>query len=196
MLEVLQTYQYPLLFLFLIVGDELILLPAVYLAMIGVFNFVPLVVIALLANIISDSAWYGLGRILPADRVSAKFDLNRNSRLLDRISYLFDKYHLKFLIFYRFIYGARAITRIMYGVKRVPYGRYVLASLAGLVTWLAVVLPIGFLIGTSVESLQEGFHKFGFVVGFLIGLVVLALLVERLVSSEWLKTLGQERARK
>ena len=70
LLGTLEEYRYFALFIGMIIGGESIFLPAVYLTVLGIFEVVPLVAIAGLATVISDTAWYLVGWFMPFSRPS------------------------------------------------------------------------------------------------------------------------------
>src|SRR5436853_7127455 len=92
----MQESAYIILFFALLVGGETVLVPAVYLALIGKLQVVPLVAIASLATILSDSAWYLVGRVLPVEKISKLRWLGKKwPRVFDSVSEVFKRHGLK-----------------------------------------------------------------------------------------------------
>ncbi len=159
MLGLLQQHQYIFLFAGIVIGGETVLIPAVYLAVIGVFNFIPLIIITIIATAVSDSAWYMLGRILAIEKIKTLKMFQRRKELFNKATVLFDRHGLRLLFFSKFVYGSRIITQVLCGVSGIGYVRYIIVNTLGIVTWLTAILAVGAAIGGSLDTLRIVAHR-------------------------------------
>lgn len=170
MISFLTIHKNILLFLGLVVGGETALIPAVYLAFTGVFDFYHIVPIAILATLISDTLWYVLGRFFPKDTVLSCRWLRKNRRKAERFSKYFENHSLKFLFFSKFVYGTRMAAQVLCGVHKISLGQYILVNTAGVVALTMALALLAPLVTTSVDvfidtvyTLQISFAVFIFI---------------------------------
>jgi polyprenyl-phospho-N-acetylgalactosaminyl synthase len=169
-------YQYVLLFCGMLFGGETVLLPAIYLVLIGKLQLIPLIIAAALATIISDSGWYFAGRFLPVNKLRiGRFPGRKWTRAVARTSELFKRHGLKAIICSKFVYGTRIATQVLAGVTHLPYGRYFITNTAGVLSWLGALLLLGFAARSGVDLLNVRVHR----AYLLIGLFLAALLFWR-----------------
>src|SRR5438045_4018998 len=103
-------HEYLLIFGGLILGGETVLLPAIYLALIGKLNLMFLVTIAGCATIIADSGWYLVGRLSPVYKLN-RLPRGRWGQRFSRAAELFRRHGLKVVFCSKFIYGTRIATQ-------------------------------------------------------------------------------------
>jgi polyprenyl-phospho-N-acetylgalactosaminyl synthase len=169
-------YEYLVLFGGMLFGGETVLLPAIYLVLIGKLQMLPLLVAAILATIVSDSAWYLAGRFVPIGRLRiGRFPSPRWSAAFARTAELFKRHGLKVIVCSKFIYGTRIATQVLAGVTRLPYSRYFLVNTASIVSWLGFLLLLSVAVQSSADALNVRVHR----AYLLLGLFVPALLLWR-----------------
>lgn len=181
-LQILQEYGYIIVFFGTIIGGELVILAAAFLASLGYFNIYLVLIVASAGIILSDSVWYLIG--LKSRNYIIGF---RNSTLLKRYKKgLFDKYFYdhygKFIILSKFIYGTRTITLLSSGYKQVPYRKFLFFNLIGIAIWIVIIIILGYLMGFSWNYLEKYnsymryFVLFGIAVIFIIRFIFNKLL--------------------
>src|SRR5437667_10691209 len=157
MQHLLTDHSYLALFFALLLGGETILLPAVYFALLGKLELLPVMVVAATATILSDFGWYLAGRLLPAKKIGRLPLLRRRwPQSFAYASDLFKRHGSKPVFVSKFLYGTRIATQVMAGVTRLGYVRYLIANTASVLVWLGLILLLGLAIGKSAESLHAG----------------------------------------
>src|SRR5215207_6665527 len=97
------SYQYLLLFCGMLFGGETVLLPSIYLVLIGKLDLIPLIVAAALATIVSDSVWYFAGRFVPVNRLRiGRFPGPRWTAAFGRTAELFKRHGIKVILCSKF----------------------------------------------------------------------------------------------
>src|SRR4051812_25995630 len=132
---------YLLLFVTLLLGGETVLVPALYLALIGKLQIAPVIAVASLATILSDCAWFFVGRLLPAERLSRIRWLGKKwPQVLAKSSGLFHRHGLKLVFISKFLYGTRIASQMLAGVARLPFVRYLMVNAGSVFVWLTLIL--------------------------------------------------------
>ena len=184
-ISLLQAHPYLFIFVGMLVAGEVVLLPAVYLAATGRLDLAAVISLAILATVLSDLIWYGLGRRFPAAALERIPGRHSNSvvRGLER---LFSRKGAQILFLSKFVYGTRTVAQILAGVHDMPFRRYIAVNFLGVLTLSAVLVAIAYsVIGTTrqlgdlVEDLEIAFLLF----------IIIAVsgnyLVGRLLRKKW-----------
>src|SRR3989344_3115421 len=97
-------FNYPYLFLFLgmLVGGETFLLPAAYLAAKGTLTFPLVIFFAGLATLVSDTAWYIIGRFFPLNKILSWKMFFKKREISLKIFSVFKKHSQKLLFISKF----------------------------------------------------------------------------------------------
>jgi membrane protein DedA with SNARE-associated domain len=177
MLELLQQYEYVFLFFGILIGGEIVLLPAVYLAVIGFFGFTPLAAIAILATLITDNFWYAVGRKLPLARAREWAFIRKRKDKIVKASEIFRRHGLNFLLVSKFVYGTRAATHFLCGAHKLSYFRYLVMDVLGILIWLGAILLAGLTIGSSLQALDNAVLKVSLFITVFFALVVIMHVV-------------------
>ena len=186
MQQILTDHSYLALFFALLVGGETILLPAVYFALLGKLELLPVVAVAATATILSDFGWYLGGRFVPASKIGRLPLLRRRwPQALAYASDLFERHGAKTVFASKFLYGTRIATQVLAGVTRLGYVRYLIANTASVLVWLAGILVLALIIGKSADSLHVGIRR----AYLLLGCFVAALLICRFLIGHLVKRL-------
>ena len=186
MQQILTDHSYLALFFALLVGGETILLPAVYFALLGKLELLPVTVVAATATILSDFGWYLAGRLVPAEKIGRLPFLRRRwPQALAYASDLFKRHGAKTVFVSKFLYGTRIATQVLAGVTRLGYIRYLLANTASVLVWLGGILVLALSVGKSTDSLHVGIHR----AYLLLGCFVAVLLIARFLIGHVVKRL-------
>jgi len=184
-------HSYSLLFFGLLIGGETVLIPAVYLALIGKLEILPLAGVACLATIISDSAWYFVGRLLPLRKLGRLPWVGK--RLPEGVAYasgLFQDHGLKAVFLSKFLYGTRIAVQMLAGLTRLPYRRYLVVNSASVLLWLGLILLLGLAVAKSADTLHFGVHRAYLVLGLFIPLLLVGRVVVRYLATRMLSLTG------
>jgi membrane protein DedA with SNARE-associated domain len=141
----LNTSAYPLLFIGLLAAGEVVLIPALYLAVTDRLDLALVVGIAITATTLSDLAWYTIGRAFPAvalRRLSAR----RGGRLLPWLERTFNERGAQALFASKFVYGTRVMAQLLAGLHAMPLRLYLPVNTAAIVAINAVLAGIAVVI--------------------------------------------------
>src|ERR1041384_3475047 len=151
-------HEYLLLLGGLILGGETVLLPAMYLALLGKLNLILVVVVAAVATLLGDSGWYLVGRFAPVHKLD-RLPSERWRGRFSRVAELFRRHGLKVLFCSKFVYGTRIATQVLAGVTRLRYLRYLGVNAASVITWLGVLLLIRLVLRSGTGILASRAHR-------------------------------------
>lgn len=133
-------FAHPYLFLFvgLLFAGEMVLLPAIYLAVTGRLEFAYVVSVAIAATLTSDFAWYFAGRRLPAATLQ-RLPGRGTTALVKGLDRLFTRKGAQVVFLSKFVYGSRVAAQVLAGVHDMPLRVYLPANALG-ATSLTLVL--------------------------------------------------------
>jgi membrane protein DedA with SNARE-associated domain len=133
------NHAYLLLFLGMLIGGETFLLPAVYLATKGAMSFPLLFLFAAAATVISDTCWYLIGRNFLLEKILSWKLFSKNRDVTDRIFSGFQRHSQKVLFISKFVYGTRTAAQVLSGSIRMPFIKYSVVNLAGIMSYLVLI---------------------------------------------------------
>ncbi len=167
---------YIIIFFGLFVEGDLLLFAAAFLARLGVFDLVPLVLVSIAGMLIGDALWYLAGKNkekFPArlvrffDRVASPFDNVLAARL----------FHT--LLITKFAYGIHRLILARAGSVGAPFARFFKTDIIATLIWTATIIALGYFGGFALEALKQ-YVRFAE-----IGLLVLLVLV--VFAEKWLR---------
>lgn len=126
--SLLAEHGYLGLFLGVLVFGYPVLLPAMYLAAQGSLSVAGLFALHLSVSLMSDSFWYGAGRMVPLERIRQWRLLRPMKPLLARLSSLGEGDLLRFLFASRFLYGAKLSVNAISGALRLGFLPFTLVN--------------------------------------------------------------------
>lgn len=129
----LNANAYPLLFVGLLAAGEVVLIPALYLAVTGRLELATVIAIAVAATTISDLGWYGVGRLFPA-AARTRLARRRGGRLLPWLERQYAARGAKALFASKFVYGTRVMAQLLAGLHRMPLRLYLPVNTAAIVS--------------------------------------------------------------
>lgn len=144
----LHANAYPLLFVGLLAAGELVLIPALYLAVTGRLDLAIVFAIAIAATIISDLAWYGIGRLSPTSALQ-RLAARRGGRLLPWLEHQYRAHGAKALFLSKFVYGTRVMAQLIAGLNGMPLRLYFAVNTAAIVAINAVLTGVAVLIASA-----------------------------------------------
>jgi len=187
MQSLITEQPYWVLFFALLLGGETILVPAVYLGLLGKLNLWELAGVATLATMLSDSGWYFAGRILPVHRVERITWLGKRwPKMFSYVSGMFKRHGLKAIFFSKFIYGTRIAAQVMAGVARLGYSRYLLVNVLSVLFWLGFIVGLGVAIDHGADRLGLHVHRAYLLLGVFIPAVIFGRVAIKHLLSRFL----------
>lgn len=137
----LHASAYPLLFVGLLAAGELVLIPALYLAVKGRLDLPLVIGIAITATALSDLAWYTIGRAFPTVALK-KLAKRQGGRLLPWLERTFAERGALALFLSKFVYGTRVMAQLIAGLSGMPLRRYLPVNAAAIVAITALFAGI------------------------------------------------------
>lgn len=170
-LQLIQQWGYPLVFLGAVLEGETVLLLAGLLAHSGHLQF-PLVVAAAAAGgFAGDQLFFLLGR-RHGGRLLARFPRLNGAAM--RADGMLARHHVLFILANRFLYGLRIAGPLAVGMSAVPAGRFALLNLIGAVIWGLAITGAGYFFGQAMELLLGDIRRME---EWLLGAIVVAVLL-------------------
>lgn len=141
----LQVNAYPVLFVGLLAAGEVVLIPALYLAVTGRLDLAIVFAIAITATVISDLAWYSIGRLSPTAALR-RLAARRGGRLLPWLERQYRERGAQALFASKFVYGTRVMAQLLAGLQGMPLRVYFAVNTAAIVAINAVLTGVAVLI--------------------------------------------------
>ncbi|MDO8551940.1 MAG: VTT domain-containing protein [bacterium] len=172
MLDIIRANIYYVIFVGLFFAGETVLLPAIYLGVEGKLNLWLVLCLSLAATILSDLAWYFIGRNIPLSKILSFRFLRSRSKEITQVSRAFDKHALYILFISKFVYGTRTIAQILSGTHRVPFLPYLAINFSGLFVLNMVIAIVAFVIGKN-TVLEDSTYGLWMALGVFAAVIIL-----------------------
>lgn len=137
------------------IPEDLILVTAGYLVSAGVFSWPSAVAAGLIGVVGSDAMLYGWGRRLRAGAKSGWMSRVIRPHQFARVERWLARFGDGAVFIARLLPGTRAVTFIGAGLRRMPFGRFLLLDLAGALIWVPIVLVAGAQLGEEIGGLDD-----------------------------------------
>lgn len=184
-ITLLLEHPYILIFLGLLLGGETVLLPALYLGVIGILNNWQVLLIMIVATVISDSIWYSIGRGIVPNFIKAILNEKRNIQLAKLSDVMADK-ELVILFYSKFIYGTRIASQILCGARRVGFIRYILVDVLAVTALGVVYYLLVYFSVTLTYSLIDSQYTLLIVIALVATIIaIIHLSVHNFVRKKW-----------
>jgi len=171
-IETIEQHGYSIVFLGTIIGGEIVILAAVFLAALGMLNIYLVIILGMLGVVISDSFWYFIGtRIKGRLNQSTKtFFPKRYQYRIELFKDRFVEHYAKFLVASKFVYGTRIVTLITSGYQKIPYRKFLMFNFIGSMIWIVIIVFLGYIMGFSWNYLAKynEYSKYYVIFGILI----------------------------
>lgn len=141
------------------VPGETVLLFAGFLAYQGEIDLVPAMLTAIAGATLGDSGGYLVGRY-GGTAVADKYCRRFFPKKFDKAQALFRQHGHWAVFVARFITGLRVFSGILAGMFRMKYLRFLIFNFTGAVLWAFTISSVGFLFGSSWESLVHFVKEF------------------------------------
>ncbi len=185
LLNLLSDHPYAFIFVGLLFAGELVLLPAIYLAVTGRLQLEYVFAIAVPAMALSDLVWYYLGRSVPRARLE-RFAGGRVGRGMARVERMYLKRGPQILIGSKFVYGTRTAAQVLAGVHKMRLRNYIIANSIGVLLLVGALCAVGYSVRGAVGRMGEVMQNIE--IAFLIFVVVAVLghlLIARILRQRW-----------
>jgi membrane-associated protein len=116
---------------------------------------------AIAGGLVGDSAGYWLGRRVGTDIVCRwRWTRRRLGPGVSRATEHFEQHGGGSVFIGRWIGALRAVVPVVAGAARMPYGRFLAWDAAGVVSWTAAVVIVGYRLGEPAADLIDRYGKF------------------------------------
>ena len=155
-----------LLFISLLIGGESVIIPAIYVALTsGQVSLTTLFWATIGSSIISDSAWYGIGRLLTASTLNRVSFIQKQEHIWNRIKNVFVRYRGTIVFASKFIYGVRTAVQLGAGITRMPYLKYMSINISGIIIYTGILIMIGNSAVLSLAQVRDNVILFHVILG-------------------------------
>jgi len=169
-------YKYPILFPLAVVEGPVLAMICGFLAREGVLALVPSFLVFYSADLVGDIGWYWIGRRW-GHRFIARFGrfISITEAHVAAVERIFARYHAPILLLSKVTMGLGfpGATLFTAGLSKIPFGRYLALNALGQIVWTALLLALGWYLGSFYERVSGAL---GIVSAFAIMLVIIALL--------------------
>lgn len=173
-------HPYLLLFLGMLIGGETFLLPAAYLAAKGTLSFPMIFLFAVLATLVSDTAWYSIGRFVSLPKILSWKIFSKKRDTMLKIFPKFQNHSEKILFISKFVYGTRTLAQIFSGTIRMPFIKYSIVNLAGILSYLAAICLMAVFTRKSLANFSEmSYNEYVVAAIFILLVVVIHICLKR-----------------
>lgn len=154
LMNLLQAHPFLFIFVGMLVAGEAVLLPAIFLAVTGRLDLATVISLAVLATVLSDLAWYGLGRKFPAVALQ-KIPGRLGSNIVCGLERMISQKGAQILILSKFVYGTRTITQVLAGVHDMAFRTYIVFNFIGVLALSAALVAIAYSVVGSTRRLGD-----------------------------------------
>jgi len=190
-------YGYIGIFAGVIVGGEILLLAAGFLAAQNYFNVFWVIFLATIAVILVDILWYILGRFGEKALIKRlqKILIGKKEKTIG-LDQLLKKHASKTILLVRFVYGVRAMVLILAGALRMHFGKFLLLNAIGSLVWATTMTLLGYFFGASWQVLRQYVQNGVLFVTliFLIGIIVISIVM--ILKKQLFKVVEKEEIKK
>jgi alkaline phosphatase len=157
----------------------------------GRLDFVPVVVAGLVGTVLGAWFWYGVGRLLRADRLATWLGsggrlLGLGAESLAASQVWFGRHGVAVVFWGRLLPAIRTLISVPAGMELMPQGPFLLWTTAGSLIWVLVLTLVGMQLGSRATEL---FAALGPISGWLSASVLLLLGLRTIVP--WLSSIWQ-----
>lgn len=155
MTEHLAAYPAPAIFVGALLFGETVIVPAAALAAHGRWTIPAVIGWAFAGTVTADIAWF-----VAANRSLGRFarDLDQRREHSDALAWLGRRAGARparTLLFVKFVYGTRILSIAYLSSRGVSGREFVLYDAVGTAIWLAVIVPVGWLVGRGVAGARS-----------------------------------------
>jgi len=157
----------------------------------GRLDFVPVVLAGLVGTVLGAWFWYGVGRLLRADRLATWLGsggrlLGLGAESLAASQVWFGRHGVAVVFWGRLLPAIRTLISVPAGIELMPQGPFLLWTTAGSLIWVLVLTLVGMQLGSRATEL---FATLGPISGWLTAFVLLLLGLRTIVP--WLSSIWQ-----
>ena len=160
------------------IPSEIIMPSAGFTASQGQLLLSGVIIAGCIGSLIAAAALYGIGRLIPHDRLFRWVDRYGKYLFIKRKDVQtaldwFEKYGHRIVFFGRMIPAVRSLISIPAGMSRMPFWKFMLYSGLGTIIWTTFLACVGFYFGNNPELMHLIFSRIGYVIIIIVLIVAL-----------------------
>jgi membrane protein DedA with SNARE-associated domain len=109
------------------------------------------------------------------------------SRGFGRALAFIERYPVRYILAFRFLFGLRMISPVAVGVSGISAGRFFVLNIFGAILWAGAFTAIGYLFGAAAERWLSQFAGLEHLITMAVIGVVLLLLLATVVRAAWMR---------
>lgn len=164
---------YPALFVGLILLGGFVLLPAMYLTLVGAINLPLLFLFTILAAMLSDSFWYAIGLLSKKEKLYSLKFVQKRINEARQFSSFYQKHGVRLVFLTKFVYGTRIASHVLAGMHHIHLGKFIGATSSGTAIWFWIFYSLLRVLDFGIHSAQA--TAFRIQIFFLVSAVILIL---------------------
>ncbi len=170
----------------IIIGGEGILIPAVYFSFLGYISFSKLIILAIIANLIADTAWYSAGRFIPFEKLKHTKLAKKYAEEIESAGDTIKSHGLYFLFISKFVVGTRTVMQLLCGINKISVIRYAIVNSLGIAAYVSVLYGVSFLFRTGLAQFKLSVSIFESLFAFIfIILIIFSIWLGKKTKEKW-----------
>lgn len=174
---------YPFLFVGVIVVGGVVLLPAMYLSLLGPVSLILLFLTAILAGISADSLWYYVGKSAKKERLYSLAFVQKRIEEAKKFSNFYTERGVLLAFLTKFVYGTRIASHVLAGMHKVNFMKFLGATALGTTVWFFIFYFLIRFIDLGIASVATTALR----ISLMFAIIVIATLLINFFSGKYLK---------
>lgn len=163
------------------IPSEVVLAMAGYLAAEGRFNVVLIVLAATAGSLLGALVLYWLGAALGEERLKRWLDhiplVDRDD--LEKADRWFERHGRWAVLIGRVVPVVRSLVSVPAGANRMPLGEFVLLTTLGSGVWNALIVGLGFALGSQWQQVDKYSHWFNYAIFLVFGIMIASWVTKK-----------------
>jgi len=172
-LNSLQIWGYPLMFLLMTIEGPIATLGGAFLASLGFFNVFIVLILSIIGDLIADIVFYFLG-FWGGKKYFIKNKSKKN--LAEIVKDSFKKNGARLVFFTKITIGLSFVTFTLAGASKLSFKKFLFYSFLGGVVWSSGIVFLGYYFGKIAEMIEK-YIKIGGYFIFLVALLIVIFLI-------------------
>jgi len=134
---------------------EIVVIPTLYLSLLGYLNFTTVFAIAVGAPVVYEHIWFAIGRIIPRKKI---YDLPFVEYIrpnMDRLENFFSCHGSRCVFYSKFVLGTRTAAVLLAGIHDMPLVSFSKANIMANILWTSLLALGAYLVKSGVMIVTE-----------------------------------------
>lgn len=148
-------YVYPALFIGLVFLGGFVLMPAIFMTIVGTINLWYLFAAMLLASLASDAFWYFIGTTTKKEKLYSLRFVQKRMKEAEKFSSFYAKHGIILVFLTKFVYGTRIASHVLAGMHKLSFVWFSIATTLGSAIWFWVLYYLVKGVNASLDSVKS-----------------------------------------